>query len=55
MRELESTLACSDPNEEIIMATAVNDTAAGPRKRFRTSVATDELVGTSAISRGESA
>ena len=55
MRELDSTLACSDPNEEIISATAVKDTAIGPRKRFSTSVATDELAGMSAISSGVSA
>jgi len=52
MRELESTLACSDPNEEIIMATAVSETATGPRNRLSTSVATEELVGTPAISSG---
>ena len=34
------------------MATAVSDTAAGPRKRFSTSVATEELVGMLAISSG---
>ena len=50
MREFDSTLACSDPNEEIIMATAVNATAVGPRKRLSTSVATEELCGTLAIS-----
>src|ERR1700722_7087373 len=55
MRELASTLACSAPNEETISATAVIETASGPRKRFSTSVATDELAGTSATSRGVSA
>jgi len=33
MREFESTLECSDPNEETIMATAMNATAVGPRNR----------------------
>ena len=55
MRELASTLACNEPNEETISATAVIDTAIGPRKRFSTSVATDELAGTLAISSGVSA
>ena len=54
MREFESTLACSDPNEEIIMATAVRETAGGPRKRFSTSVATEEICGMLAISSGVS-
>ena len=49
MRELASTLACSAPNEEIMSATAVIETAIGPRNRFSTSVATDELKGTLAI------
>src|SRR5580700_6109024 len=53
MRELESTLACNDPKEEIIIATAVNETARGPRKRLRTSVATEELVGMLAMSSGD--
>ena len=52
MREFESTLACKDPNEEIIMAMAVRETAAGPRNLFKTSVATDELVGMLAICSG---
>src|SRR5579872_4112113 len=54
-REFASTLACSEPNEDTISATAVIDTAIGPRKRFSTSVATDELVGTLATSNGVSA
>jgi hypothetical protein len=36
------------------MATAVRETAAGPRNRFSTSVATEELVGMLAISSGVS-
>src|SRR3984885_15734209 len=52
MRELASTLAWSAPNEEIISATAVIETASGPRTRFSTSGATDELAGTLATSRG---
>src|ERR1700761_1206352 len=51
-REFASTLACNEPNEDTIKATAVMDTAIGPRKRFSTSVATDELGGTLAISSG---
>src|ERR1700688_2146780 len=54
-RELASALACSEPNDEIMSATAVMETATGPRKRFNTSVATDELLGTLAISRGVNA
>src|SRR6202140_5872989 len=55
MRELASTLACSAPNEETMSATAVIETANGPRNRVNTSVATDELAGTLAISSGVSA
>ncbi len=55
MRELASTLACSAPNEETISAIAVIDTATGPKNRFNTSVATDELAGKLAISSGVSA
>src|SRR5271167_1859340 len=54
-REFASALACSEPNDEIIRATAVMETATGPKKRFNTSVATDELKGTLAISTGVSA
>jgi hypothetical protein len=54
IREFESTLAWRDPNEEIIMATAVSETAAGPRNRFSVSVATEELAGMLAISSGVS-
>jgi len=49
---LASTLECSEPKEEIMSATAVMETAMGPKKRFKTSVATEELVGTLAISSG---
>ena len=49
-REFASALACSEPNDEIMRATAVMETATGPKKRFNTSVATDELCGTLAIS-----
>src|ERR1700677_4827624 len=51
--EFASTLECNEPNEDTIRATAVMDTAIGPRKRFNTSVATEELVGTLAISSGD--
>ena len=55
MRELASTLACSDPKDDTIIATAVRDTATGPRNFFSTSVATEELAGMLATSRGDMA
>jgi hypothetical protein len=52
-REFARALECNDPKDETISATAVIDTATGPKKRFNTSVATEELVGTLAISSGD--
>jgi len=50
MRELASTLACSDPKDDTIIAPR-SGYATGPRNFFSTSVATEELAGMLATSR----
>ena len=52
-REFASALECSEPKEEIMSATAVMWTPQSDlENRCRTSVATEELIGTLAISSG---